>query len=351
MLVFAVLVESIQVELGTRSGGRTSLAGFVAAATAVLYGWPAAALLAPLGRTLVGVTERRGGVRLVFNASVYAVAGGTAGALASLAHGRSTGATFAAALLAIAGFYLPPALLVPAAIARATSRPYLPILRHVVRLTALSFAIMGSSSLMLVVLWRVSPLYATAIVGPLLATALYQRSSKRTLDAMRLALTDPLTGLGNHRHFHEQLERELDRAASRDLPVTLCLLDLDDFKRINDTHGHLAGDDVLRAVAACVDEGGDAYRVGGDEFALLLRGVDGPQAAGIAQTVLAQLAAIECDGEPLTFSAGVASFPRHAIERTELLRVADVALYLAKRSGKNRLETATPPLLAEAAGG
>ena len=68
---------------------------------------------------------------------------------------------------------------------------------------------MASAALMLVVLWERSPVLSVALVGPLLAISLYQRSTHRALRAMRLALTDPLTGLGNHRHFHERLQREL----------------------------------------------------------------------------------------------------------------------------------------------
>ena len=77
--------------------------------------------------------------------------------------------------------------------------------------TIVPFALMASAALMLVVLWQRSPLLSAALVGPLLAIALYQRSTYRALRAMRLALTDPLTGLGNHRHFHERLQRELRR--------------------------------------------------------------------------------------------------------------------------------------------
>src|ERR671932_2162606 len=108
--------------------------------------------------------------------------------------------------------------------------------------TAVSFGIMASTSLMLAALWQRSPLLAAPLVGPLVAIALYQRSTHRALDAMKLALTDPLTGLGNHRHFHESLQRELATAEETGNPVSLCFLDIDDFKRINDQFGHPAGD-------------------------------------------------------------------------------------------------------------
>ena len=133
---------------------------------------------------------------------------------------------------------------------------------------------MASAALMLVVLWERSPFLSVALVGPLLAIPLYQRAIVRALRAMRLALTDPLTGLGNHRHFHERLERELRHAQEKRLPLTLCLVDVDDFKRINDRFGHPAGDRVLSRLATRLRQTGEAFRLGGDEFALLLPGYD-----------------------------------------------------------------------------
>jgi PleD family two-component response regulator len=75
---------------------------------------------------------------------------------------------------------------------------------------------------MLAVLWQRSPLLSAALVGPLAAIALYQRSVFRELEAMRLALTDPLTGLGNHRHFHERLEQDLAEAEEQGIPLSVC---------------------------------------------------------------------------------------------------------------------------------
>src|SRR5205085_6090500 len=98
---------------------------------------------------------------------------------------------------------------------------------------------------MLVVMWQRSPYLSLVLVGPLLAIALYQRSTFAAMKAMRLALTDPLTGLGNHRHFHERLQRELASAEEEGTTLSLCLVDIDDFKHINDSYGHPVGDRVL----------------------------------------------------------------------------------------------------------
>ena len=202
---------------------------------------------------------------------------------------------------------------------------------------------MASITLILTELWPLSPLLSVALVGPLVAVALYQRSVHEALAAMRLALTDPLTGLGNHRHFHERLQSDLDRAQERGTRLSLCLVDIDDFKRVNDRHGHPVGDEVLAQVATRLRQGGEAFRLGGDEFALLLPGRTENEALGIAQTVIDRIADMQlAHGERLTVSAGVAAFPDHGVERSELVRVADNALYAAKNQGKGHASLFRP---------
>ena len=163
---------------------------------------------------------------------------------------------------------------------------------------------------------------------------------------MRLALTDPLTGLGNHRHFHERLERELQTARDRRLPLTLCLVDVDDFKRINDRFGHPAGDRVLSQLATRLRQTGEAFRLGGDEFALLLPGYDENAALTAATSVVDRIASMELEHVGLvTVSAGMAISPQHAEDRDELIRLADSALYWAKEYGKNRVRAYRPDVI------
>jgi diguanylate cyclase (GGDEF)-like protein len=175
-------------------------------------------------------------------------------------------------------------------------------------------------------------------VGPLLAIALYQRSTFKAMRAMRLALTDPLTGLGNHRSFHERLQRELAVAEAEHTPLALCLVDLDDFKTINDRFGHPVGDLVLGQVASRLRQGGESFRLGGDEFAVLLPRQDERQAAGVAHSIVERVAALDISGVgSITVSAGVATYPTQGTGRDELIRLADSALYWAKEDGKNRV--------------
>src|SRR5882724_13645243 len=143
---------------------------------------------------------------------------------------------------------------------------------------------------MLVVLWQRTPFLFAALAGPLVAISLYQRSTHKALNAIRLALTDPLTGLGNHRHFHERLQRELAQADEHGGLVSLCFLDIDDFKRINDRFGHPAGDRVLSQVAARLRQGGESFRLGGDEFAVLLPNTEDQVALSTARSIVKRIA-------------------------------------------------------------
>jgi diguanylate cyclase (GGDEF)-like protein/putative nucleotidyltransferase with HDIG domain len=230
--------------------------------------------------------------------------------------------------------------------ARASKEPFLPLLRASVMWTAASSAIMASVSLALKALWDTSPVLAGALAGPLVAVALHQRSTHDALRAMRLALTDPLTGLGNHRHFQDELHLALARAAESRTPVSVCLLDLDNFKQINDRYGHPVGDKVLAQVAGRLGSAGEAFRLGGDEFALLLPGYDENSALTAAASVVERIAALELEQiGSVTVSVGVATSPAHAGDRDELVRLADSALYWAKEYGKNRVRAYRPDVI------
>jgi diguanylate cyclase (GGDEF)-like protein len=261
-------------------------------------------------------------------------------------HGEGVGAVVARVVLAATADNVVNIVLISAAIALSSGQPYLQLMRTHVRATIVPFAFMASAALMLVVLWERAPVLSVALVGPLLAIALYQRSTHRALRAMRLALTDPLTGLGNHRHFHERLQRELLSAEEQARPLTLCFVDIDDFKKINDRYGHPSGDRVLSQIATRLRQGGEAFRLGGDEFALLFVDHDEGMALAAANSIVERIATVDFDHiGNVTVSAGLATFPMQGNGRDELVRLADSALYWAKEHGKNRVRLYRPEVV------
>jgi diguanylate cyclase (GGDEF)-like protein len=161
-----------------------------------------------------------------------------------------------------------------------------------------------------------------------------------------LAGSDALTGLVNHRSFHEGLAVELARAGEVHQPVAVVIVDLDNFKTINDTHGHPYGDEVLRAVGAAlrsVIRGCDtAARVGGEEFGLILPGSDSRSAFAVAERARAAIGEVSVHGFKLSASAGISAYPGDAEDPTTLVQLADSALYWAKRGGKRRTRRFDP---------
>jgi len=167
-------------------------------------------------------------------------------------------------------------------------------------------------------------------------------------DAQRSALHDPLTGLANRRLFDEIVVRELARSNRRGAPIALVLMDLDDFKQVNDSAGHAAGDVVLRAVAETIEgrvRSSDlAVRLGGDEFAVVLPDCGPTDARRLAEDLRTQVS--EVVGPAVTASVGVAVAPDHGRDADALLAASDAALYRAKAAGRNRVrmgEAGTAP--------
>lgn len=161
----------------------------------------------------------------------------------------------------------------------------------------------------------------------------------------RLSMTDPLTGLFNRRHFFDISEREYRRAQRYHHPLTVCMVDVDAFKRVNDTYGHLVGDQILRRIAQAMRvtlrSSDFLCRYGGDEFAILMP--ETPLDAGVqaAERLLGAVVAqsVEADGQVvrISVSVGVAEMSPQSASLDALMQTADHALYAAKNAGKNRV--------------
>ena len=174
-----------------------------------------------------------------------------------------------------------------------------------------------------------------------LATQEMQQRNQQLLDARAQAATDWLTGLRNHRTFQEKVRDEVSQAQANGTSLGLIMLDIDGFKQVNDSLGHQAGDDILRLLAQAltgVVRWQDAYRYGGDEFAVLLPGSDGPKATRIAERLRRAVAKrTDGNGAKVTVSLGIADFPHTVDSADQLIYGADAAMYWAKSAGKNRV--------------
>ncbi|MBA3434460.1 MAG: diguanylate cyclase, partial [Actinobacteria bacterium] len=176
---------------------------------------------------------------------------------------------------------------------------------------------------------------AAHVAASLDAAFAFQRERKS-------AVTDSLTGILNRRGLEERLDSELALAQERRLPVSLLVIDCDDFKEINDRAGHEFGDALLHEVArilmGAVPMGAEAARFGGDEFVVMLPGAGAESAAALGGRIRDVLAAGLTDaGFPLRISAGISTYPFDGAAPSALLRAADQALYVAKSAGKDRI--------------
>lgn len=160
-----------------------------------------------------------------------------------------------------------------------------------------------------------------------------------------LATTDGLTGLKNHRTFKERLAEEFDRSLRYHLPLSLMLLDVDHFKAFNDTHGHPAGDEVLRRVAKLLTESTRSTdfvaRYGGEEFAVLLPFTHQQAAMALAERTRAAIAGAAWDLRAVTASIGVMTLEPGITADSAMVKFADKALYHSKETGRNRVTHAS----------
>jgi diguanylate cyclase (GGDEF)-like protein len=163
-------------------------------------------------------------------------------------------------------------------------------------------------------------------------------------EAQRLSITDPLTGLFNHRSLRDTLRRETERAGRFRRKLAVLALDLDHFKQINDRYGHAAGDGVLvefaHRIRREIREVDIAFRHGGEEFALLLPETDEVGGVAVARRLGEAIRRVPINGVPVTVSIGIAVFPDHGQNGPAVLHAADEALYAVKTAGRDGFRVA-----------
>jgi len=177
--------------------------------------------------------------------------------------------------------------------------------------------------------------------------AINQELRERNDELRRLSITDSLTGLYNRTQLPESLSRELSRSQRHGHSFSLLMIDIDHFKRFNDTHGHQAGDELLRSVAGILKNSlracDLAARYGGEEFLILLTETDPEGARTFAESLRVGVERLRFHGETaVTISIGVASFPANGTDVESIIRQADDALYDCKKRGRNRVAVAEP---------
>jgi diguanylate cyclase (GGDEF)-like protein len=175
--------------------------------------------------------------------------------------------------------------------------------------------------------------------------AITEELRERNIELHKMSITDGLTGLYNRTYMPETLAKELARAKRHERSFSILMLDIDRFKRFNDTHGHQAGDDVLLRVARILKSSvracDYAARYGGEEFLVLLTETDGPGAGEFAEQLRRHVEEMSSVAEEsVTVSIGVASFPANGEDLESIIREADAALYRCKRSGRNQVRLA-----------
>jgi diguanylate cyclase (GGDEF)-like protein len=170
----------------------------------------------------------------------------------------------------------------------------------------------------------------------------YAELRRKARELELLSITDPLTGLLNRRYFDERIGEEISRSNRYDFPLSLMMIDVDDFKSYNDRFSHPEGDQALRLIAAClkvtVRASDIAARYGGEEFVVLLPQTNSVEAHTIAERFRQRVASEDFPCRAITVSIGVASFSPSVCTITDMIKAADQALYEAKRCGRNNVQ-------------
>lgn len=203
-------------------------------------------------------------------------------------------------------------------------------------------------------IWSATAVMSIAVLRLQLSFA---ANSRLLTESEERAMTDPLTGLHNHQYFQDRLAEEFQRARREERPLALLLIDIDNFKTINDLAGHRAGDRVLKQIAAAMNDSTRVTdvtcRTGGDELAILAPDTEPDMALDVAERLLRNVGQIEIpellDAPHPSVSVGCCAYPSLATSVAELSERADEALYMAKERGRNRASQSMSPMLANPA--
>jgi diguanylate cyclase (GGDEF)-like protein len=336
----ALLADLQPVPMDGAGKSEVSTANVFIVSTAIIFGWRYAVLLAAFSVGVTFLATHRPWTRTLFNVSMYVLAAWAAALPVTLlgpVHGLDASRITEYVLIGAALHLIVNVALVSEAISISASMQYRGVLISGLRQSGAAFAIMAFLAALAANLWVMRPWLLTLLAGPLFTLVLYQRSALHSRIASRDARTDNLTSLGNHRAYQAGLRELIAASEATGAPFSLALLDVDDFKRVNDSYGHPTGDDLLVQLAGLLEriEGAQAFRFGGDEFAILFE-LDEMSSFRAVEQVQHQVAALPTPGGAVTISVGIATFPSHADSAEELQRTADGALYWSKHHGKNR---------------
>jgi diguanylate cyclase (GGDEF)-like protein len=318
-----------------------SVASVFIVTSAIVFGWQYAVPIAALSIGTTYVIDRRPSTRTLFNVSMYAVSAWGAALPVTLfgaVHGLDPARLTGYILLGGAVHLALNVALIAGAISLSQEVPYRKVVIPGLRQGGAAFTIMVFLAGLAANLWVMQSWLLVLLAGPLFTLTLYQRSALHSRIATRDARTDNLTGLGNHRAYQTELRELIANSERTGQPFSLSLVDVDNFKHVNDVYGHPAGDEVLVLIAEMLGSAdhAQAFRFGGDEFAVVFT-LDEMSAYRELERIQRDLALIDASpAGPVTISTGIASFPAHAQSAEELQRTADGALYWAKQHGKNR---------------
>ncbi|HEY4412901.1 MAG TPA: diguanylate cyclase [Gaiellaceae bacterium] len=344
-LAFGIVAELHPVPLDDK-GSEVSLGFVFNIAALLIFGWAAAIPIAALSIVVPMLIQRLPAIKAALNGGAYALAAAAASAPSFLSVVNRDDVIRMSIYAFVAGliFVLVNVGIVSGAVSLAQGVSYRETLFSIFRYSGPALSIMAFLAALAANLWTIKPALLLLLAGPLFALSLYQRTALRSRLALHDALTDNLSGLGNHRAYQASLRERIAHAKHDHTEFSLCIVDVDDFKRINDTYGHQVGDDVLVALAEILGNArdGDAFRCGGDEFALMFSG-DGTVAFERITEVQEAVAGLGLT--PVTISVGIASFPSQADDADGLQRMADGALYWSKHHGKNRSFVYSPKVV------